>query len=65
MNEFLQTIEEFLKRTGMSATALGTKSVNNPNLVFDLRKGKSCTLTTMDKVTEYMSNYDTTNKTAE
>lgn len=57
MNEFLQKIEDFLKKTGMSATAFGIKTKKNPRFVHDLRKGAGCTLTTMDEVLEFMANY--------
>lgn len=57
MDEFLQRIEEFLTRTGMSATNFGLKSLKNPRFVFDLRKGSGCTLTTVDKVNAFMSAY--------
>lgn len=57
MNDFLQRIEDFLKKTGMSATAFGIKTKKNPNLVFDLRKGAGCTLATMDECDAFMAQY--------
>lgn len=57
MNEFLEKIEEFLKRTGMSATMLGINALKAPNFVFNLRKGQGCTIATMQKVLDFMANY--------
>lgn len=58
MDEFLQRIEEFLTRTGMSATNFGLKCLKNPRFVFDLRKGASCTLATVDKVLDFIKQHD-------
>lgn len=57
MSTFLEKIEDFLSRTGMSATMLGIYALNTPNFVFNLRKGKSCTVTTMQKVLDFMETY--------
>lgn len=59
-DEFLQSIEQFLAATGMSATRLGTEALGDPNFVFDLRSGRSPGLNTADKVTAWMrENRDT------
>ena len=57
MNEFLEKIEEFLNRTGMSATNLGTKAINSPAFVFDVRNGRQCLDSTKEKVLDFIENY--------
>lgn len=49
-------IEVFRKKTGMSITAFGTLSLNDPGFIPDLReKGRTPSLSTMDKVRAFMS----------
>ncbi len=38
--DFLEKIEEFLRKNKIAPTALGIASINNPGLVFDVRKGR-------------------------
>lgn len=52
--EFLNQIEVFLKKTGMTATAFGFNAVNDPNFVGDLRRGRRPSLDTADRVKAYM-----------
>lgn len=55
--EFLQTIEDFLTKTGMAPTAFGILAINNPALVFDLRNGRECREETQNKVLNFIENY--------
>lgn len=57
MEKFLQRIEDFLARTGMSATMFGINALRTPSFVFNLRKGMGCTVATMQKVDDFMNNY--------
>jgi hypothetical protein len=57
MNEFLKKIEEFLNRTGMSATNLGIKAINSPTFVFDVRNGRQCLDSTKEKILDFIENY--------
>ena len=59
MNEFLKKIEDFLARTGMSATTLGIKAMNNPTFVFDIRNGRQCLDSTKERVLDFINNYKT------
>jgi hypothetical protein len=36
----LRRIDQYVKRTGMSATELGREAANDPRIVFDLRAGR-------------------------
>jgi len=47
---FLAEIEAFLKTSGSDATAFGKLALGDPSFVFDLRKGRSPSTRTMEKV---------------
>ena len=47
---FRAEIEHHLEVTGMDATAFGRVVMNDPRFVFDLRRGRSPSGDTMDKV---------------
>jgi sulfate adenylyltransferase subunit 2 len=47
---FLSEIERFLEAAGLEPTALGKQALGDPNFVFDLRKGRSPSTRTIDKV---------------
>jgi sulfate adenylyltransferase subunit 2 len=47
---FLSEIETFLGSAGLEPTALGKQALGDPNFVFDLRKGRSPSTRTIDKV---------------
>lgn len=56
--EFLETVEDFLKKTGMAPSAFGMKSFGDPNLVFGLRLGRECREKTQGKVLNFINNYE-------
>ncbi len=51
---FLTEIENFLSKSGIEATSLGKQALGDPSLVFDLRKGRSPSTRTMDKLRAWM-----------
>jgi sulfate adenylyltransferase subunit 2 len=51
---FLAEIENFLSSSGVEATSLGKQALGDPSLVFDLRKGRSPSARTMDKIRAWM-----------
>ena len=53
-SKFLKTVEDFLTKSGLEPSKLGYYAVGNPNLVFKLRKGKSCTLRTAERVLAFI-----------
>lgn len=56
--QFLSEIESFLTANEMDATKFGRSSLNDPNFVFDLRKGdRSPSAKTIDRVRSFMANY--------
>lgn len=56
--EFLQTIEDFLSRTAMSASTFGMTTIGSPNFVSDLRKGRECREETQNRVLKFINNYE-------
>lgn len=61
--EFLQKIEDFLRKTGMSASAFGIKSKAEPNFVFTLRKGRECKEAIQEKVLKFIDKQELERKT--
>jgi sulfate adenylyltransferase subunit 2 len=47
---FLSEIERYLASAGVDPSALGKQALGDPNFVFDLRKGRSPSTRTIDKV---------------
>ncbi len=54
----LAKIEAFLDRTGMSQTAFGTKALNDPPFVQQLRDGRDPKMSTAEKVQSFMDEYE-------
>ena len=52
---FLAEIDRFLSSAGIDPTALGKQALGDPNFVFDLRKGRSPSTRTIDKVRSWMA----------
>jgi len=55
--DFLNEIEEFIEKYGMTATSFGLTFKNSPNFVFDLRKGRKPTTDTVDEIRAHMDAY--------
>jgi sulfate adenylyltransferase subunit 2 len=52
---FLAEIEDFLSSAGVDPSALGKQALGDPNFVFDLRKGRSPSTRTIDKVRSWIA----------
>jgi hypothetical protein len=52
--QFRSRVEAFLISSRMKITEFGRESVGDPNFVANLRRGRSPTLGTADKVLSYM-----------
>lgn len=50
----LRQIEDHLRRTGMSATAFGIQTLNDPALVTDLRNGRELRSATRARVMAFI-----------
>ena len=55
---FHSTVEEFLDRTGFKPTEFGRQSVGDPSLVLNLRRGRSPTLATADRILAFIREND-------
>jgi len=55
---FRQEVEDFLVRHDMAAATLGVQALKDPKFVSDLRRGRSPSLKTIDRVRAWMSVYD-------
>jgi hypothetical protein len=53
-DQFITEVEDFLASTRMKATDFGRESMGDPNFVRHLRKGRSPSLATADRVCAFM-----------
>ncbi|HYE52107.1 MAG TPA: hypothetical protein VEB20_21100 [Azospirillaceae bacterium] len=53
----LQPIEQYLARSGLSASAFGRLAVGDPRFVFDLREGRECRRATRDRVRAWLRRF--------
>ena len=53
--QFRKRVEAFLEATGVKPTEFGRQAVGDPNFVLGLRRGRSPTLSTADKVLEFIA----------
>ena len=53
----LQSVEQFLRKTGMAPTRFGRASVRDPRLVFDLRNGREPGQRMKRRVEHFMNIY--------
>lgn len=51
----LRDVQLFVSDLGISESALGLNSVNDPSLIAEIRKGRSPTLRTADRIYTYMA----------
>lgn len=56
-DEFRKTVEDFIKKTGMSDTNFGIEALKQPNFVFQLKDGRECREATQEKVLEFMAQH--------
>ena len=55
---FMARGDAFLERTGVAPATLGRQAVGDPNLVRELRHGRSPTLATVDQLLAFMEGFD-------
>jgi hypothetical protein len=55
---FLQQIEDFLKRSGFTASAFGKGVARDPSFVGELRRGRQPTLAMVERVHAFMAQHD-------
>ena len=54
-DQFLKRVEAFLEATGFKPTEFGRQAVGDPSFVLSLRRGRSPTLSTADKVLAFIA----------
>jgi hypothetical protein len=52
--QFLDAIEGYLTRTGTKPSDFGRQAIGDPSLVLSLRRGRSPTLATADKILAFI-----------
>ena len=55
--DFLEMVENFLKKTNMSPTAFGVLANKEPNLVFLMRNGRECREETRERILNFINSY--------
>lgn len=53
--QFLARIEGFIEATGFKASEFGRQALGDPNFVLNLRRGRSPTLATADRVLAFIA----------
>ena len=56
--EFNSRVDAFLSQSGLSPTALGLRAVGDPNLIHQIRAGRSPSLRTADRVLAYIAAWE-------
>lgn len=62
--DILQRIESFCHEHQIGVTTFGRAAVGDPNLVANMRQGRSLTLRTAGAVMKYMAEYQATPRTS-
>lgn len=57
-SHFREQVEAFLEAYGFKPTEFGRQAIGDPTFVFGLRRGRSPTLTTADKVISFMAAFE-------
>lgn len=52
--QFLSRVEAFLQASGLKSSEFGRQAVGDPNFVVNLRRGRSPTLATADRVLRFV-----------
>jgi hypothetical protein len=52
--QFLTAVEGYLRRTGTKPTEFGRQAVRDPSLILGLRRGRSPTMMTVDRVLAFI-----------
>ena len=60
---FHRTLEEFLERSGVKPTEFGRQAVGDPSLVLNLRRGRSPSLATADRILTFIRESEAMAKT--
>jgi predicted transcriptional regulator len=56
--QFHTEVESFLERSGFKATEFGRQAAGDPSLVLNLRRGRSPTLATADRILSFVRRHE-------
>ena len=56
--QFHAEVESFLERSGFKATEFGRQAAGDPSLVLNLRRGRSPTLATADRILAFVREHE-------
>ena len=56
--QFHSTVEDFLARTGFKPTEFGRQAAGDPSLMLNLRRRRSPTLATVDRILAFIKETD-------
>lgn len=65
MTDLLTTVERHLADTQTSAATFGREVMNDPNFVFDLRKGRDYRRSTENRIRQHIAGCDGNERAAE
>lgn len=51
-------INRFLNRAGMAPATFGRQAVNDPRLVFDLKRGRECGRRVRERIQRFIAEHD-------
>jgi hypothetical protein len=57
-SQFREQVEAFIEAHGFKPTEFGRQAVGDPSFVLSLRRGRSPTLATADKVLSFMTDFE-------
>jgi hypothetical protein len=57
-SQFREQVETFIEAHGFKPTEFGRQAVGDPSFVLSLRRGRSPTLATADKVLSFMTDFE-------
>lgn len=61
-SQFREQVEAFIADHGFKPTEFGRQAVGDPSFVLGLRRGRSPTLATADKVLSFMAEFEATER---
>jgi len=61
-SQFREQVEAFIESHGFKPTEFGRQAVGDPSFVLNLRRGRSPTLATADKVLTFMTGFETSDR---
>jgi predicted transcriptional regulator len=61
-SQFREQVETFIADHGFKPTEFGRQAVGDPSFVLGLRRGRSPTLATADKVLSFMAGFEATER---